>query len=517
MNIAAYCRVSTNKEDQLNSLETQKAFFEEYAKKNNFNLIRIYADEGISGTKTKNRVQFLQLMKDCESKIFEMVVAKDISRLARNAVDFLQGIRYMKSKGIACNFVNANLTSHDSEMVLGTLALVAQEESANTSKRIKMSKKINAEKGRVPNIVYGYDKTIGDSFNLTINQKEADIVKRIYHLYTCEGYGANKIACTLNSEGIKTKRNCLWSQNAIARILTNEIYVGKIINGKEEVTDFLTGVRTVKDERDWIIIEKSELRIINDKTFQKAGEILSQRCVAFNIKHERQSNKHLFSTLIKCKDCGYSFRRRVRTYKHTYIDWLCSGRSANGADTCVNKVKIFEIDLINAIEDYFLALLKDKPNILKNIKEDFNKQYKTKNENIISEQDLKKKLKKLGNTKQKYMDMYEDELISREEMRKKIGEVNADIKMAETELIMIEQNINKGDMLETILSTTFKSIESVTSLKDMTNAQIKQILEKIEVDKNGNVDIYLKMLSDIGLEQNVHVCYNSTSGYNNKT
>jgi DNA invertase Pin-like site-specific DNA recombinase len=510
MNIVAYCRVSTNKEDQLNSLETQKEFFEEYAQKNGYNLIKIYADEGISGTKTKNRTQFLRMMRDSENKLFEMVVVKDISRLARNAVDFLQGIRFLKSKGVACNFVNANLTSQDSEMILGTLALVAQEESANTSKRIKMSKKINAEKGRVPNIVYGYDKTLGDYFNLTINQEEAGIIKRIYHMYNHEGYGANKIALILNAEGIKTKRNNQWSQNAISRILTNELYTGRIINGKEEVTDFLTGIRATKDERDWHITEKPELRIIDDSTFQKAGEILAQRCNAFNISHERQSNKHLFSTVIKCKHCGYSFRRRVRTYKNTYIDWVCSGRNAYGTDSCPNKTAIYEADLIEAISDYFADMLKDKPGIIKSIVANFNKLYKAKDDNVMLEQDLRGKLRKLGNTKKKYMDMYEDDVISREEMREKIGSVNAEIEKTENELKLIEYNLNKGDMLENILNATFKDIESVTSIDTMTNAQLKRILEKIVVDGENNVDIFLRLLSDVGLDQSVLVSNNRT-------
>lgn len=501
MNIVAYCRVSTNKEDQLNSLEVQKQFFQDYANKNNYNLIKIYADEGISGTKTKNRTEFLRMMRDSEKNLFDMVVVKDISRYARNAVDFLQGIRQLKSNDIKCNFVNANLSSHDSEMILGTLALVAQEESANTSKRIKMSKKMNAEKGRVPNIVYGYDKTIGDYFNLTINQREADVIRRIYQMYINEGYGANKISLILNSEGVRTKRNNKWSQNAISRILTNEIYTGRIINGKEEVKDFLTGVRITKDERDWLITEKSELRIIDDEIFEKAAEILAERCKAFNISHERQSNKHLFSTLIKCKDCGYSFRRRVRTYKNTYTDWVCSGRNANGAGSCHNKTTIYEADLIKAIEDYFAELLRDKPNVIKGIVSNFNKLYNAKADNLTLDGELRERLTKLHKSKQKYMDMYEDDAITREEMKEKIGGINEQIEKINNELKLIEFNLNKGDVLESLLNTTFKDIESVTSLETMTNAQLKRIIEKIVVDEHGNVDIYLKLLSDIGLDE----------------
>ena len=201
MNIAAYCRVSTDKSDQLNSLETQKQFFTEYVQRTGDHLVKVYADEGISGTKIKNRKEFLQMMADAEHGLFDMVVVKDISRFARNTVDLLQNIRRLKALGIETQFLTANMTSMgNSEFVLTIFGALAQEESANTSKRIKFGKKVNAEKGRVPNIVFGYDKTIGDYFNLAINEKEAKVVRQIYQWYTEEGYGCAAISNKLNEQ-----------------------------------------------------------------------------------------------------------------------------------------------------------------------------------------------------------------------------------------------------------------------------------------------------------------------------
>lgn len=170
MNIAAYCRVFTDKADQLNSLEAPKAFFSEYTERTEDNLVRLYADEGISGTKIKNCKEFLRMMSDAEHGLFNMVVAKYISRFARNTVDLLQNVRKLKSLGIETQFLTANMTSMgNSEFVLTIFGALSQEESANTCKRVRFGKKMNAEKGRVPNIVFGYDKTIGDYFNLEIN------------------------------------------------------------------------------------------------------------------------------------------------------------------------------------------------------------------------------------------------------------------------------------------------------------------------------------------------------------
>lgn len=515
MNIAAYCRVSTDKADQLNSLEVQKQFFSEYTKRTGDVLVRLYADEGISGTKIKNRKEFLRMMSDAEKGMFDMVVVKDISRFARNTVDFLQNVRKLKALGIETQFLTANMTSMgNSEFVLTIFGALAQEESANTSKRVKFGKKMNAEKGRVPNIVYGYDKTIGDYFNLAINEKEAKVIRQIYKWYTEEGYGASKISNMLNEQGIRTKRNCKWSQNATCRILTNEIYTGKIINGKQEVADFLTGQRREKDETEWLVTEKPELRIIDDETFERAQEILHSRHGAFNMKHERQSNKHLFSTLIKCKECGWSFRRSVRTYKNTYIRWVCSGHNGKGADSCPNAITIDEDELIQILQDYFANVLKQKKKVINYVVNEFQRVYKAKDENLEYEKELNSQLSKLQKTREKYMDMYTDDLISREELNEKIGGSRKEIERLENELKIVSYQLTKGEQLEAVLNNTFKQLENITDVREMTNVQLKKLIQKIEVDKDGNVDIYLRLFGDLGLDETILIEDNMEASVN---
>ncbi|MBD5468515.1 MAG: recombinase family protein [Lachnospiraceae bacterium] len=504
MNIAAYCRVSTDKEDQLNSLEAQKTFFSEYTKRTGDTLVRLYADEGISGTKIKNRKEFLRMMSDAEHGLFDMVVVKDISRFARNTVDLLQNIRKLKALGIETQFLTANMTSMgNSEFVLTIFGALAQEESANTSKRVKFGKKMNAEKGRVPNLVYGYDKTIGDYFNLEINKKEAEVVKQIYKWYLQEGYGAAKIANMLNERGLKTKRNCNWSQNAVCRILTNELYTGKIINGKQEVEDFLTGKRKDKDEAEWMVVERPDLKIVEPADFEKAQKILHGRHASFHMDRERQSNQYLFSTLIRCKECGWSFRRTVRTYKNTYVRWVCSGHNGKGADSCPNAVTVDEDELMDVLQEYFNHILSQKKKVVQYVVGEFQRTYKAKDENLEYEKELKSQLNKLTKARQKYMDMYTDDLISRQELNDRIGGFRKEIERLENELKMVSYHLMKGEQLESVLKHTFKEIEDITDVREMTNTQLKRIIQKIEVDKEGNVGIFLRLFGDLGLEGNV--------------
>lgn len=511
MNIAAYCRVSTDKEDQLNSLETQKKFFQEFADKNGHNLTRVYADEGISGTKTKNRKEFLRLMQDARHKTFDMIIVKDISRFARNTVDLLQNIRELKALGIETTFLTSNMgVLGQSEFVLTIFGALAQEESANISKRVKFGKKENAKKGKVPNIVYGYNKMPKDYFHLVINEHEAEIVREIYHMYLKQGYGAAKIANILNERGELTKRKCKFSQNAICRILTNPIYTGKIINGKQEVSDFLTGLREEKDESDWIVTDKPELAIISQEEQEQARKILQSRHSAFHLTHERESNRFLFSTLIKCKDCGWSFRRVVRKYKNTYIRWVCSGHNGRGADSCPNAIVLDEEELIQEIDAYLQRMLKDEEKIEKNIKTAFLRKYQSDSDNEKEKRELQRELQKNKRNQQKYIDMYMDDLITRETLNKEIGGLKKEIEKLEGRLKFIDRNLDKSENIDKLISENFKKIKSGRSIRNMTNLQLKTIIDRIEVDKEGNIDIYFKLLNDLGLDETVLFCDDRT-------
>ena len=416
MKVVAYCRVSTSKDEQLDSLEAQQTFFNEYSKRNGYNLIKVYADEGKSGTKMRNRTELLRLLSDANNHSFDVVLIKDVSRLARNTLDFLTSIRKLKSLGIKVVFVNYDQTSSDSsEFMLTMLSAIAQEESANISKRVKFGKKINAEKGRVPNFVYGYDKIPGDYFNLKLNESEANIVQQIFNMYAEKNMGENKIALELNRRNIKTKRGCNWSQNAISRILSNELYTGKIINGKE---------------------------------------------------------------------------------------------------SCPNKTVLDEKELLNEIKNYFISLIENKSSTIKNIINEFNKKYKEKSENKLNQKEILKQLQKLKKSKQKYLEMFENDIINMSELKEKTFELNKSIAKFEERLELIKININKSDMLKNNIKETFKDIEDLINHEEISNRLLTRLIEKITVDENGKVDVYLKLLNDINLDKTVHLVDNYTYSCN---
>ena len=277
MVVAANCRVSTGSEEQLNSLKNQSDFFKSYAQKNNYKLYKIFADRGISGKSYKNRPEFLNMLECAKNKKFEMLLVKDISRFARNTVDFLNGIRILKSYGIEVRFLSANQTVlGESEFVLTMFAALAQEESYNLSKRIIFGKKLAAKQGRTPCCIYGYH--YDGKYNLVVNDKESKIVKQIFDMYR-DGYGLRKIANYLNDSNILTKRGHTWQFKTVRRMLENRIYIGDIINNKTQTTDFLTGTRENISELEWVVHHNEKLRIISDEEFNSVQKILHYKAV----------------------------------------------------------------------------------------------------------------------------------------------------------------------------------------------------------------------------------------------
>ena len=252
-----------------------------------------------------------------------------------------------------------------------------------------------------------------------------------------------------------------------------------------------------------MVVERPDLRIIESEVFEQAQQIMQSRGKAFKVDKERQSNKYLFSTLIKCKECGWSFRRTVRTYKNTYVRWVCSGHNGRGADNCPNAVTVDEEELIEVLQEYFAELLKAKKNVIRYVVGEFQRVYKAKDENLEYAALLQAQLAKLKKSRERYMEMYADDLISREELNEKIGGMRKEMERLENNLKLVSYHLTKGEQVEGILKNTFQRIEDIADIRQMTNAQLKRILQKIEVDKSGNIEIFLNPLGEVGLDESV--------------
>ena len=487
MKIAAYCRVSTDKEEQLHSLNHQKEFFMEYARRKGYELYRLYADEGISGTSLKNRDAFKALLRDAELGFFDMVVVKDISRFARNTVDALQSIRKLKALGINTLFLTANMDSMgDSEFVLTLFSAMAQEESNHLSKRVKWGKKINAEKGRVPQRLFGYDRI--DNFTLAINPREAATVRKIFSLYNEQDLGCRTISMILNREGDKTKFGGEWNPRGVRRVLVNPIYCGILVNHKYEIADFLTGKQISIPKEEQFIHQRPAWAIVTPEVFQKAQEILSSRRKTYNSGASpafRYSGRHLFSTLIKCAHCGRSFTRKSYTYTNTRIYWRCVTNDQYTAESCPNRVILDEAVLIQALKDYFSSVMEDKESFTSAVLSAVKAQLPDSG-NVRQESEAKQK--RLLQKQERYQEMYAENLITMGALKEKLTSISEELKVLDNFTPEISRQ------KETAVDFALK-IHRFLNLETMTNGDLRQIIDRVTVDQAGNVRVIIKTLS----------------------
>lgn len=279
LRMAAYCRVSTQKQTQLDSLAHQRLFFASYARSNQLHLTHIYADAGISGRQMRNRTEFLHMLDDAQAGAFDVLCVKDISRFARNTVDCLQAVRQLKQCGVQLRFLSeGQACMGDSEFILTVYASLAQEESAHLSKRIKFGKDINARRGRVPPVIFGYTRT--GLFSLRIQPREAETVREMFRLYLA-GMGAAGIAAHLNHVGRFTKRGNRWDARGVRRCLDNSIYCGVFVNHKSTVVDYLEGKTQALPQQDWYVHARPEWAIVSRELFEAVqGERRRRRTIA---------------------------------------------------------------------------------------------------------------------------------------------------------------------------------------------------------------------------------------------
>ena len=498
MKIAAYCRVSTDKDEQLDSLEHQKQFFLEYAEKNGHTLYHLYADEGITGTSLKKRTQFLRLMKDAHIGLFDAVVVKDISRFARNTVDFLQSIRELKALGINTMFITANMESlGESEFVLTIFGAMAQEESANLSKRVKFGKKINAQKGRVPQRIFGYDRI--DNFTLKINPKEAQVVREIYSLYLDNGLGCRTISLELNRRQRKTKFGYEWNPRGVRRVLTNPIYCGHYVNHKYEIEDYLTGKQVHIPADEHFHHERPEWAIISPEIYAQTQAQLDIRRAKYDcgepFKGARYSTKHLFSTLIKCEHCGRSFCRKEYTYVNTRVYWQCTTNDHFTAEKCDNNVKLDEPDLLEELRSYFSALIQDKQTFVAGIIADIERVQPQ--ENSCDKGKIEKRKKDLLAKKDKYQEMYAADVMTMSELKGKMAIITEELRELDYDLQRYERSLEVKQNASSFVERYMQEIERFLKLETVTNVDLRKIIDHISVNHDGNVQIILKQLDDV--------------------
>lgn len=346
--VAAYARVSTDSNDQMESLQAQVNHYTDYINRNSdWDFRGLYIDEGISGTKKENRKELQRLIKDVKAQKIDYVITKSISRFARNTADCLELVRLFSDLGVGIIFEKEGIDTKksDSELILSVLSAIAAEESVSISQNNKWSIRKRFENGtfKLSSPTYGYDY---DGNTLVINLVQAMVVKRIFN--DClSGRGARSIARALNREGVKSPKGGKWHDSTIRGILQNEKYTGNVILQKTFI-DHNFKKQKNEGQLDQYYIENSHPAIISKTDYEKAKAITQQRGKekGCTFEKEKYSEKYVFSGIIKCEKCGSSYRRRIYypNKNKEYVAYLCNTHlSSNGKDCDALFIKEAEV------------------------------------------------------------------------------------------------------------------------------------------------------------------------------
>lgn len=487
LKVATFSRTSTDYLSQSKSINNQEEIFKSWIEKNNCELYKNYIDEGISGTKGKYRTAWKELLEDGKNKKYDILLSKSYSRFGRNMVETLGAIKELREKEIRIIFLEDNLDSKEDITKFGLFSWIAEQESQNTSKRIKTVFNHFKETGKIYNCIapLGYDYDINKK-NFVINELEAPIVKRIFKLYL-QGNGTNKIGNILTSEGIRGKNGGTIRGNTIKNILLNEVYTGTLIQGKTETIDVTISKMKQNEPETWIKHYNNHEPIIDLETFIQANNLYKinsdkAKKYRYSIKGiERASNASLFSNLLICKNCGSSMTIRRKKDKKLYYN--CSAYERNGVSVGHSSNRITEEFLIEHIRSELNSVIErdfDIININTNndIKNNLEDELKGINK-AIDEQ-----MKKTNNL----MELYNAGAITINQFKLQNESIS---KLLDTHIKNKEVIEDKLNSLPVKQSSFKKDVENIIGLpiEQWNNSMLKNIIDKIYIDTNGIINI----------------------------
>ena len=513
--VAAYCRVSTDSEEQLNSYEAQKSYYtQKIADSPDWEMAGIYADEGISGTSMKKRTEFKKMITACKRGRIDLIITKSLSRFARNTVDCLETVRLLKANGIGVYFEkeNINTLTESSEFLITLFSGFAQAESESLSKNVAWGWRKSAEAG---NVYFQYKRMLGyrkgTDGQPEIVPEEAEIIRRIYRRYLA-GCSLGQIKQELEQDNIPTAQKVeRWSSAVIHNILTNEKYMGDALLQKTYITDCITKkVKKNMGERPMYYVENNHPAIISREMFDQVQKEMTRRSSKRKVLQKsgktelgKYSGKYALTELLVCGECGSPYKRVTwaRNGKKRIV-WRCVSRLEFGTKYCHNSPTLDESRLHNAIlaamNEYTAIRQEVCPDVLAMVEEA--KRAMSQAGAMLLE--LKKRMDAVSQEQSDVLDrllanMADAELNAR--MKALTDEKEAlkaqILKVQQKEVSMAEQAAKRQRMWDSLM-------ECSAGYTEFDDEFVRQIIQKITVENADTIRIHFRD-SDVVLEQDV--------------
>lgn len=513
LRVAAYCRVSTDKDDQTNSLISQRKYFADYiTHHDDWVLSDVYYDEGISGTQTKKRAGFNAMIEEAMQGEIDLILTKEVCRFARNTVDTLSYTRKLKDNGVGVIFIIDNIDTRDSdgELRLTIMASIAQEESRKTSERVKWGQKRRMEQG----IVFGRD-LIGYNVRngeLAINEEEVHVVRAIFHKYTNEGKGTHVIARELFEEGLRPKRVKLWSATVILRALRNEKYVGDLCQKKTFTPNYLTHAKKYnRGNEEMVYLKDHHEPIIDRDLWNRTQEELLRRAPTEEMK-SKHSNRYWCSGKLYCEMCGQRYVSRTKKLKNgtTYKAWRCYAAANHGTSKVSEDGEVIGCDngsineraLLTCVYYCICQLQTNQKELKKEILQEI-KAIKGITDKKLDIKRITEKMEKLNAKKRKAIDLMLDGFITKADLQEQTKWY--DEQLAElSELLSNSQSKDKEQAKQIdVFEQYITALDEIMTFDETNESLYREILDKMVIYHDNTVEVWLKCVP-FGMKLTIH-------------
>ena len=498
LKVSYYARVSTDKEEQINSLENQVAFFENYIKKNsNWTFINGYVDEGISGTSSLKRENFMRMIEDGKQKKFNLLITKEVSRFSRDTIDSLLYTRKLLEYDVCVYFLSDNIitASSDGELRLTIMSSMAQDEVRKISERTKFGFKRALEKGTVlgTDNIWGYKKNKG---KLLIDEEEAPLIRTIFDIYANnQNIGLKKLSIELAEKGYYNRNGNMIHQNTLKKIIQNPKYKGYYTGGLSTVVDYRSKKRNFNDQTEWKVYKDYEKvpPIVSEELWEKANQKLLARSKKMAM-YQKHQTLYTLSGKLYCDKHKCGFIRKIRHYKNkedvTY--WYCADFHETGRKDCIPAC-FREQDLYDILLSIFKSYEEYKEEICKELLS-FYKELSKEEGNIEQEEKLQNELEVLIRKKDKLLDLALDGLLSKEDLankrltiEKQAKQIQAKLKELDVKKKKLSEEKGQDIKLKEII------LKQLIFSKDNLENYIEELLDKIIVVENEN-EVELKII-----------------------
>lgn len=504
--VTYYARVSTDKDEQLNSLQNQIKYYSDFIKNNNkWTYVEGYIDEGISGTSVNKRDSFLKMIDDAKLGKFDFIITKEISRFSRNTLDSIKYTQELLQNGVGVLFQSDNINTllPDSELRLTIMSSIAQDEVRKISERVKFGFKRAIDNGVVlgNNKIWGYTK---DNGKLVIDEEQAKVVRIIFELYATENMGIRAISTELTKRGYLNTEGNPFSFSTVKNILVNPKYKGYYCGRKTHKYDYRSKDRKVFDETDWVMYKAEDEvpPIVSEELWEKANKILNRRSNYLKGDgHVTYNNKYTYSGKIICGNHKCSYQRKLYRYPSGNKElWQCREYLEKGKDSC-DSPTIYTTELNQIMKQCYDEIVTNKAEII----HDLIKMYTSLSQQSNITQDIAKckvNINEILKRKDKLLDLSIAGKLSDDEFEKRNNSFNLEIDTLKIKIKELEEQEQANEQIEKSIEALRKIIAKELEFEDgFNNSIIDSLLEKVEVyktDKKNVIDvkIYLKLLDD---------------------